>query len=108
MFIFGKGVKPGVVGDAFRHKLMLATNLAMQYDYRIVYANILRDWMLVDDVQLNKIFPDGNAEGDSTKGLMTTGTSDGTIFEELPLAQQVIYRNRRIHWRSFFFGRLLP
>jgi len=89
MFIFGKGVKPGVVGDAFLTNSS-ATNLAMQYDYRIVYANILRDWMLVDDGQLNKIFPDGDAEDDATKGLMTTGTSDGTMFEELPLAQQVI------------------
>ena len=89
MFIFGKGVKPGVVGDAFLTNDS-GTNLAMQYDYRIVYANILRDWMLVDDGQLNKIFPDGNDEDDSTKGLMTTGTSDGTVFEELPLAQQVI------------------
>jgi hypothetical protein len=89
MFIFGKGVKPGVIGDAFLTNSS-GSNLAMQYDYRIVYANILRDWMLVNDDQLNKIFPDGNFEGDDTRGLMTTGTSDGTVFEELPLAQQVI------------------
>jgi uncharacterized protein (DUF1501 family) len=92
MFIFGKGVKPGVVGDAFLTN-QSGTNLAMQYDYRVVYANILRDWMLVNDDQLNKIFPDGNAEGDTSKGLMTTGTSDGTVFQELPLAQQVILGN---------------
>ena len=55
MFIFGKGVKPGVVGDAFLTNSS-ATNLAMQYDYRIVYANILRDWMLVDDGQVKKYF----------------------------------------------------
>jgi hypothetical protein len=89
MFIFGKGVKPGVVGDAFLTN-QSGSNLAMQYDYRVVYANILRDWMLVSDDQLNKIFPDGNFEGDVTKGLMTSGTSDGTVFQELPLAQQVI------------------
>ena len=89
MFIFGKGVKPGVVGDAFLTNDS-GSNLAMQYDYRVVYANILRDWMLVNDTQLNKIFPDGDFENDPAKGLMTTGTSDGTIFEELPLAQQVI------------------
>ena len=92
MFIFGKGVKPGVVGDAFLTN-QSGTNLAMQYDYRVVYANILRDWMLVNDDQLNKIFPDGNFEDDATKGLMTTGTSDGTVFQELPVAQQVILGN---------------
>jgi hypothetical protein len=78
-----------VIGDAFM-TTPSGDNLAMQKDYRVVYANILRDWMLVDDQQLNKIFPDGNFEGDNTKGLMTTGTSDGTVFEELPIAQQVI------------------
>ncbi len=89
MFIFGKGVKPGVIGDAFLTNDS-GTNLAMQKDYRVVYANILRDWMLVNDTQLNKIFPDGDFENDPAKGLMTTGTSDGTIFEELAIAQQVI------------------
>jgi uncharacterized protein (DUF1501 family) len=89
MFIFGKGVKPGVIGDAFM-TTPGGDNLAMQKDYRVVYANILRDWMLVNDEQLNKVFPDGNFEGDTSKGLMTTGTSDGTVFEELPIAQQVI------------------
>lgn len=92
MFIFGKGVKPGIIGDAFLTN-QSGTNLAMQYDYRVVYANVLRDWMLVNDDQLNKIFPDGNFEDDATKGLMTTGTSDGTVFQELPLAQQVILGN---------------
>jgi hypothetical protein len=53
----------------------------MQYDYRLIYGNIMRDWMLVDDTRLNEIFP----------GLMTaTGTSDGVTFEALPLAQQNI------------------
>ena len=89
MFIFGKGVKPGVNGEALLTNAS-GTNLAMQYDYRIVYANLLRDWMLVDDTKLNKIFPDGNFENDNTKGLMTSGTSDGTVFEPLELAQQVI------------------
>jgi uncharacterized protein (DUF1501 family) len=89
MFVFGKGVKPGVIGDAFK-TTPGGENLAMQKDYRVVYANILRDWMLVEDNKLNKIFPDGNFENDDTKGLMTTGTSDGTVFEELPIAQQVI------------------
>jgi Secretion system C-terminal sorting domain len=41
----------------------------------------MKDWMLVDDTRLNEIFP----------GLMSAaGTSDGVIFQPLPLAQQVI------------------
>jgi uncharacterized protein (DUF1501 family) len=78
LFIFGKGVKPGVVGNV---PDMTQANVEMQFDYRVVYANIVRDWLLVDDTRLNEIFP----------GLMTaTGTSDGITFQELPLASQVV------------------
>lgn len=78
MFIFGKGVKPGVVGNV---PDLSQGNVEMQYDYRKVYANIVKDWLLVSDERLNDIFP----------GLMTAqGTSDGTTFEALPLANQVI------------------
>lgn len=107
MFIFGKGVRPGVIGDAFLTNAS-GTNLSMQYDYRVVYANILRDWMLVDDNKMNKIFPDGNDEDDSTKGLMTTGTSDGTMFEELPLAQQVILGTEEFIGDRFSLGDCYP
>jgi uncharacterized protein (DUF1501 family) len=92
MFIFGKGAQPGVVGEALKTNAS-GNNLAMQYDYRNVYANIMRDWMQVDDASLNKIFPDAQNMNDPGKGLMTTGTSDGTTFEQLPLAQKVITGN---------------
>ncbi|MEO8472684.1 MAG: DUF1501 domain-containing protein [Chryseolinea sp.] len=78
LFIFGKGVQPGVVGKV---PDLSTGNVEMQFDYRLIYGNIMRDWMLVDDTRLNEIFP----------GLMTaTGTSDGVTFEALPLAQQTI------------------
>jgi uncharacterized protein (DUF1501 family) len=85
LFIFGKGVKPGVIGEAF--KVTSGNNLEQQVDYRNVYANIMRDWMLVPDDRLNKIFPKSE---NSTEGIMNGGTSDGVTFEELPLAQRVI------------------
>lgn len=78
LFIFGRGVEPGVVGKV---PDLSQSNIEMQFDYRLIYGNIMKDWMLVDDQRLNEIFP----------GLMTTaGTSDGVTFEQLPLAQQVI------------------
>lgn len=78
MFIFGRGVEPGVVGKV---PDLSTGNVEMQYDYRLVYGNIMRDWMLVDDVRMNEIFP----------GLMTAaGTTDGVVFEKLPIAQQTI------------------
>ena len=50
MFIFGKGVQPGVVGKV---PDLTKNNVAMQFDYRQVYANILKDWMLVDEDTIN-------------------------------------------------------
>jgi hypothetical protein len=80
IFIFGKGVQPGVVGKV---PDMTQGNIAMQYDYRQVFANLLKDWMLVDEAKINndiffKNFIDGPRE-------------DGTgNYEPLPLADQVI------------------
>lgn len=78
LFIFGKGVKPGVVGKV---PDLTKANVEMQFDHRIVYGNIVKDWLLVDDTRLNEIFP----------GITSPqGTSDGVKFESLPLANQVI------------------
>ena len=78
LFVFGRGVEPGVVGTV---PDLTKDNVEMQYDYRLIYGNIMKDWMLVDDTRLNEIFP----------GLMTSaGTTDGVVFQQLPLAQQVI------------------
>lgn len=78
LFVFGRGVEPGVVGTV---PDLTKDNVEMQFDYRLIYANIMKDWMLVDDTRLNEIFP----------GLMTSGgTTDGVVFQQLPLAQQVI------------------
>jgi uncharacterized protein (DUF1501 family) len=79
MFIFGKGVKPGVIGDV---PDLNQGNVEMQYDYRLIYGNIVRDWFgVTDNDRMNEIFP----------GLMTaSGTSDGVKFEELPIVSSVI------------------
>ncbi|HYF69404.1 MAG TPA: DUF1501 domain-containing protein [Ohtaekwangia sp.] len=85
IFVFGSGVKPGL---SQKNEIDLSlSNVALQYDYRQVYASIVRDWLLneYDDTtakeKLDVIFP----------GLTTTGTSDDVLFDEdLKLAQQVI------------------
>jgi hypothetical protein len=40
--IFGKGIAGGIYGD---NPDLSRNNVAMQYDYRQVYASILHDWM---------------------------------------------------------------
>jgi uncharacterized protein (DUF1501 family) len=50
VFIFGKGANPGVIGKV---PDLTEDNVEMQYDYRQVYASILRDWMLVSENVIN-------------------------------------------------------
>ncbi|CAN5625059.1 DUF1501 domain-containing protein [soil metagenome] len=80
MFIFGKGVQPGVVGKV---PDLTKDNVEMQFDYRQVYANLLKDWMLVDESKINNdIF---------FKNFLTGPKEEGAgNYEILPLASQVI------------------
>ena len=78
LFIFGKGVKPGVVGKV---PDLTKGNVEMQFDHRLIYGNIVKDWLMVNDTRLNEIFP----------GITSSaGTSDGVKFQELPLVNGVI------------------
>lgn len=80
VMIFGKGVQPGVVGKV---PDLNKENVEMQFDYRQVYANILRDWMLVDEAKIkNDIF-----FKDFLNGAKEEGAGN---YEPLPLATQVI------------------
>jgi uncharacterized protein (DUF1501 family) len=81
MMIFGKGADPGVLGTV---PDLEERNVPLQYDYRQIYANIMKNWMGVSDDRLNEIFP----------GIMTTeGTTDGVTFQDLPVVQANITSN---------------
>jgi uncharacterized protein (DUF1501 family) len=80
VYIFGKGASPGVVGNV---PDLTMNNVELQFDYRQVYANILKDWMLVDPEKINNdIFFKNFIDGPKEEG---SGN-----YEPLPLAEQVI------------------
>lgn len=80
VYIFGKGVKPGVTGKV---PDLTQDNVEMQYDYRQVYASLLRDWMLVEENKINNdIFFKNFLSGPKEEG---TGN-----YENIVLAEQVI------------------
>ena len=80
MFLFGKGVQPGVVGKV---PDLTKNNVEMQFDYRQVYANILKDWMMVNEDKINNdIFFRDFINGPNEQG---TG-----YYEPLPVASQII------------------
>jgi uncharacterized protein (DUF1501 family) len=55
MFLFGKGVQPGIIGNNPDLTNLSNGNLKMQYDFRSVYSSILHQW-----------FASGTAELDTT------------------------------------------
>jgi uncharacterized protein (DUF1501 family) len=80
MYIFGKGARPGVLGKV---PDLTKDNVELQYDYRQVYAGLLRDWMLVDESKINNdIFFKNFISGPKEEG---TGN-----YQPLPLATPVI------------------
>ncbi|MFN6944590.1 MAG: DUF1501 domain-containing protein, partial [Cytophagaceae bacterium] len=53
IMLFGKGVEPGILGNNPNLDL---DDVEMQYDYRQVYATILKEWMCVDPAKVDEEF----------------------------------------------------
>lgn len=51
VFVFGDGVKPGIIGEnpKFPEKLTVSDNLAMQHDFRAIYSTLLEKWFRTDE-----------------------------------------------------------
>ncbi len=57
MFLFGTQVLPGMLGNnpVIPSNTTSATNLAMQYDFRSVYASVLRDWFCLEQQDIDSV-----------------------------------------------------
>jgi uncharacterized protein (DUF1501 family) len=99
IFIFGRGVQPGVVGTV---PDLTKDNVDLQYDYRQVYANILKDWFLVDkDKITNDIFFGNFIDGEKED-------EPGSFYQPLPLASSVITRNESFVEARYNLGQCFP
>jgi uncharacterized protein (DUF1501 family) len=79
MFIFGNYVNPGVIGTP---PDLSMNNVEMQYDFRQVYAAILKDWFEVDDATV---------QDDILYGNYSDGPDEvGGLYEPLPIIGQNI------------------
>jgi uncharacterized protein (DUF1501 family) len=96
MFIFGRSVQPGVLGTV---PDLNQGNVEMQFDYRQIYGNIVKDWFEVNDTRLNEIFP----------GLTSPqGTADGVIFQPLPLVNAVVAGTGSFIGERFYLNDCFP
>ncbi|MFT5725291.1 MAG: hypothetical protein ACI9JN_002415, partial [Bacteroidia bacterium] len=57
MFLFGTSVKPGILGDnpTIPDTVAVNDNLPMQYDFRSVYASVLKDWFCLEDTEVDSV-----------------------------------------------------
>ena len=51
VFVFGEGVRPGIIGQnpTWPSKLTVNDNLALQYDFRAIYSTLLEKWFRTDE-----------------------------------------------------------
>ena len=58
MFMFGNNIEPGIIGanPTIPNNPTWEDNLAMQFDFRSVYHNVLKDWFCLSSTDLGSIF----------------------------------------------------
>ncbi len=56
-FVFGHPVQGGIIGanPIIADKIEIEDNLPMAYDFRSMYATVLKDWFCADDARLNSV-----------------------------------------------------
>jgi uncharacterized protein (DUF1501 family) len=99
LFIFGKGVIPGMIGTN-PDLTPDYGNIAMQYDYRQVYANILLDWMGVDQETITNDVFFGN--------FINGPKEDGGFYEKLPIAGDSVTGFETFVANKYFIDSLYP
>jgi uncharacterized protein (DUF1501 family) len=59
VFVFGSLVNGGIIGNnpALPAAATVNDNISMQYDFRMVYASILRDWFGASLIELQSVLP---------------------------------------------------
>jgi len=57
LFVFGKNVRPGVVGNnpVIPGSVSVNDNIPFQYDFRSIYASVLKQWFCVNTTDLQTI-----------------------------------------------------
>lgn len=59
LFVFGSCVQGGVIGQnpIINQQLEPQEGVAMQHDFRAIYASVLREWFAVSEMELNTLLP---------------------------------------------------
>lgn len=60
VMLFGKQVKPGIIGKnpVLPAEIGVEDNLQMQYDFRSIYSTVLKDWFCLGENEVQALFSD--------------------------------------------------
>lgn len=97
VMVFGKGVNAGIIGT---NPDVSKDNVEMQFDYRQVYANILKDWMEVDPVKIEKEIFFGN--------FIDGPNEEGGTYAPLPIIKDIITGNESFFTHRFRLNDCYP
>ncbi|MBL0331331.1 MAG: DUF1501 domain-containing protein [Chlorobiota bacterium] len=88
LFVFGTNVVPGVLGKSpiIPSKPTEDDNVEMQYDFRSIYASLLKDWFCVDNDVMKKVLFDQYPILPIIKG-GSTDAKDSNSSSEIQLSQ---------------------
>ncbi len=102
MFVFGKGVKPGIIGTNPDLENLENNNVPMQIDYRQVFTTILQDWMGASDEALTQTLFDQfiDQKLDLFSNLVTS-TRDDFISQRFKLHS--VYPNPVVNQATFSY-----
>ncbi len=78
LILFGSCIEPGFLGQnpEIGDEVMPQEGVAMQYDFRSVYASVLMDWFGISQEQVEEIFFDGVQHLPVIAGCATTSVFD--------------------------------
>lgn len=78
VFLFGSNVKNGILGanPTIPQSVTTEDNVPMQFDFRSVYATLLRDWFCVDPATVNTLLNRDFGKLDLIEGASTTSVMD--------------------------------
>jgi uncharacterized protein (DUF1501 family) len=86
MFVFGKAVKPGIIGTNPDLQSLNGNNIPMQIDYRQVFTTILHDWMeATDQAMVQTLFDGFISQKLDLFGNLVTSTKDDFIAKRFKL-----------------------
>jgi uncharacterized protein (DUF1501 family) len=79
VFVFGAKVSGGVVGanPVLPAAATVNDNIPMQYDYRMVYASIMRDWFGASVAEVQSVLPDHTSTLSLIQSSAVLGVADG-------------------------------